>query len=186
MKTPYDTALRIAERRLDAVRTEMAKAAAQLRLIELEEDAASTAFSRETQIAGDDARMTTERYFVRARDHRAQLVALRAATNAELESLRQKAVAVYGERIALDTAIARHREEAERAAAAAEQSAMDDLTGGRYRHPRRRPAPKPAPGTAMDIIPLIAPNPGGAHVDGWKVAAGSHRHPGSVPGPTVQ
>lgn len=140
MKTPFDTALRIAERRLDAVRTEMAKAAAQLRMIELEEDAAAIALQRECLFACDDARMTTEHYFVRARDHRTKLVAIRESTHAELETLRRQAVAYYGERIAIDTAIARHIEDAERAASAAEQAEMDDLAGGRYRRPRRRVA----------------------------------------------
>ena len=138
MKTPYDTAQRIAERRLDAVRAEMAKAAAQLRLIELEEDNAAAALQRETLLACDDARMTTERYFVQAREYRSRLIAMRAATHAELESLRHKAVAFYGERIAIDTAVSSYREEAERAAASAEQAALDDLTGGRHRRPTRR------------------------------------------------
>lgn len=136
MKTPYDTALRVAERRLDKVRAEMAKVAALLRVLQAEEDAAALSLERECVLAVDDPRLTTERYFVRARDRRMHLAGRRAATQAQLEALRAKAVAHYAERIAIDTAIARHCDEAERAAAAAEQAEIDDLTGACYRRPR--------------------------------------------------
>lgn len=138
MKTPYDTALRVADRRLDAVRAEMAKVAGQLRVIEIEEDAAAAALQRECLLAVNDPRLTTERYFIRARDYRAQLLTIRNNTHAHLEDLRRKAVVHYADRIAIDTAMARHREELESSAAAAEQAEADDLTGGRYRRPARR------------------------------------------------
>lgn len=144
MKTPYDTARRIAERRLDAVRAEMAKVAGYLRTLETQEDAAAIALQRECLLAVDDPRLTTERYFVRARDHRTQLIALRGAASGQLEALRTKAVAHYAERIAIDTAIARHCAETDRAAAAAEQAAIDDLTAGRFRRHRSKPMPSAA------------------------------------------
>lgn len=141
MKTPYDAALRVADKRLDKVRAEMARVASQLHILEREGDAAANALARECLLAMDDPQLTTERYFAHARDRRTQLMAMRDGVHARLEALRDKAVAHYAERIAIDTAIAQHRAEAERAAAAVEQAAIDDLTGSRYhRQPSRTPS----------------------------------------------
>lgn len=153
MKTPYDTARRVAERRLDSVRADMTQATGQLRVIEQEEEAAAAMVQREKRLAVDDPHITAERYFSNARDRRTQLVAMREATRAHLETLRRKAVARYAECIAIDTAIARHCDETERGAAAIEQAASDDLTGARHRRPRRRMAPA----TPVPSTPAVSP-----------------------------
>jgi len=138
MKTPYDTAIRVAERRLDKVRAAIGKAVDELGQLERAGDEAEAMLHRECLLAAGDHRLSTEFFFTRARDRRARLAADRETAHARLERLRREAVACYGERQAVETAAARHREDAERAAAAAEQAAIDDLSAAR--RPRRRVA----------------------------------------------
>jgi len=136
MKNSYDTAVRIAERRLDKVRAAIGKAVDELGQIERAQDEAEAALTRECLLAAGDHRLSTEFFFIRARDQRVRLMADREMAHARLEQLRQEAVACYGERQAVETAAQRHRDEAERSAAAAEQAAIDDLSAAR--RPRRR------------------------------------------------
>lgn len=140
MTTPYDTAMRVSERRLDRIRTAIAQAVEQLERIGAEHVAAETALIREGSLAAHDHRLATDRYFREKRDHRARLGDARADAHARLEALRREAAERFGERAALDTAVVRYRDEAARAAAAVEQAATDDLTGARHCHPRRRAA----------------------------------------------
>lgn len=140
MTTPYDGAMRVSERRLDRVQTAIAAAVDQLERIGAEHDAAGAALIREGSLAAGDHRLTTDRYFRETRDRRARLGDDRMGARARLEALRREAAERYGERAALDTAVARYRDEAARAAAAVEQAASDDLAGARHRRPRRRTA----------------------------------------------
>jgi len=79
---------------------------------------------------------------MRARDQRAQLATAHRAADERVEVLRTRAIECYGARTAIGNAAARYREEAERAAAAAEQAALDDIAASRLvRMRRRRPMP---------------------------------------------
>jgi hypothetical protein len=131
MTTPYDTALRVVERKLDAVRAAIGLAIDELERIETAHIAIENAMMREGLVASDEPRLTTDRYFVRARDHRRQLGEHRAAAHLYLESLRRKAVEVYGSRTAIEGAVGAHREAEARSLAAAEQAMLDDLTAAR-------------------------------------------------------
>ncbi len=138
--TPYDAALRIAERKLDAVRTAIGLIVAELERIEHARIAIETSLTREAELASRDHRLTTEHFFVHARDQHQQLVGARAAAHLQLEALRRKAVADYGAQVALEGAAAEFREAADRARDAAEQSALDDRIGARHAARRRASA----------------------------------------------
>ncbi|MBJ6122078.1 hypothetical protein [Sphingomonas mollis] len=138
MKTPYDAPLRVAERELDAVRTDIGKALDELQRVEQALVAIDAALAREAVVAAADTRMVAERYFARARDQRSQLGTARVTAQGRLEALRAKAVECYGSRKAIESAATRYRIEAEHAAVAAEQSALDDMVAAR--RIRRRPA----------------------------------------------
>ena len=130
--TPYDTALRIAERRLDAVRTAIGAIVAELERIEQARIAIECAVMRESAIVAHDHRLGTEPFFARARDQQLSLAAARAAAHVQLEALRRKAVEHYGAQMALDGAVATFHAEAARARDAAEQAVLDDRTGARH------------------------------------------------------
>ena len=131
MTTPYDAAMRAAERRLDKVRRAIGKAIEGLSALEQAEDRAEATLRRECLLASDDHRLTTEFFFVRARDQRARLATQRAAAHAQLDELRRRAVACYGEQRVLVDAQARFHDDATRAEDAAQQAAIDDLIGAR-------------------------------------------------------
>jgi len=141
MKTPYDAPLRVAERELDEVRTAIGAALDELRQIE---DAAASlrdTMARERAAVAGDSSLAAERFFVRARERRAQLATACEAANERVETLRERAIECYGARTAIGNAAARYRQEAERAAAAAEQAALDDIAASRLVRLRRRRRP---------------------------------------------
>ncbi len=130
--TPYDTALRLAERRVEKVRVAIGDAVRDLQRIEAQHIAAEQALHAEGMMAIDNPRLTTQHFFVRARNHRRQLGLERGATHARLEELRHQAVEAYGALSAMEGAVVRHHEAADHAAAAVDQAASDDLTNARY------------------------------------------------------
>jgi flagellar export protein FliJ len=141
MKTPYDAPLRVAERELDDVRTAIGAALGEVRQIEDAAVALGEAMVREAAAVAGDRSLAAERYFARAREQRAQLAVAREQAQARVETLRERAIECYGARTAIGNAAARYRAEAERAAAAAEQAALDDIAASRLvRMRRRRPA----------------------------------------------
>lgn len=139
MKTPYDAALRVADRRLERVRVAIGRAVGELARAQAAQDHGARVLRRECLLAADDWRLTTEHYFLRARDEHARLTAERDASRARLEDLRRKAVVCYGERAAIDEAVSRHHAEAAQAEAAAEQATLDDLSAARLARRRHRP-----------------------------------------------
>jgi flagellar biosynthesis chaperone FliJ len=146
MKTPYDAPLRVAERELDDVRTAIGVALGELRDIEDATAALHDTMAREAAAAAGDRSLASERFFLRAREQRAQLAVAHHAADQRVEALRARAIECYGTRTAIGNAAARYREEAERAAAAAEQAALDDIAAARLvRSQRRRPMPVPLP-----------------------------------------
>jgi flagellar biosynthesis chaperone FliJ len=135
MTTPFDAALRIAERELDEVRTAIGVVVEELDRIAMMQEAADTALTRESTIAGGDPRLTSDRFFARAREIREELKQQRAARQLQLDELRAKAVEHYGQHTAVSDAVARFRSDAELEIARAEQAANDDIAASRM--PRR-------------------------------------------------
>lgn len=136
--TPYDAALRVAERRLDAVRSAIGVVVGELERIEQSRLAIEAALLRESALAASDHRLTTALFFVRAREQHLGLVAARTAAHVQLEALRRKAVNHYGSQIALAGAASQFHAAAERARDSADQAALDDRTGARHAVRMRR------------------------------------------------
>ena len=138
MKTPYDAALRVADRELDEVRAAIGAALENVQRIE---DAAATlaeTMVREKAAVAGDRSLAAERFFTRARDQRTQLAAAHGVAQQHLETLRERAVECYGTRTAIEGAAVQYRHDAERMAAAAEQAALDDIAASRLVRMRRR------------------------------------------------
>ena len=132
MTTPYDTALRLAERKVERVRRAIGDAVLDLQRIEAQHIAADKTLEQESRLAIDEPRLTTQHFFLRARDHRARLTIERAETHARLEVLRRRAVECYGSLSAVEGAVSQHRDAADRAAAAIEQRTIDEVTSARF------------------------------------------------------
>ncbi|HEU0065920.1 MAG TPA: hypothetical protein VFQ57_01630, partial [Sphingomonas sp.] len=67
MTTPYDTALRVAQRKLDDVRAAIGAAVQVLDRIEQADDALAAAITREKTLSSDTPRIIADRYFAHAR-----------------------------------------------------------------------------------------------------------------------
>ncbi|HEX8484293.1 hypothetical protein [Sphingomonas sp.] len=147
MTTPYDTALRIAERRLDQLRARIGQAVDDLQRTEAAHSNNDAVLARESMVAAGDPRLTSDSFFRQTRERRERLAAERVQAQDRLEELRLKAIEQYGSRTAVETAAAGYRADAERSAAAADQSAIDDLIGAlaarRARTQRRSTAGSP-------------------------------------------
>lgn len=134
--TPFDTALRVQRREVDAVKVSIS--------VEIE-----TITTLNSQAYAHDLRMREERALAatvpiasdawrlrmkaeRARlDHQAQLA------NVRLTTLRAQAVEAYGTMRAIEGAADRFKDEAERVAAGAEQAMIDDIAAAKLVIARR-------------------------------------------------
>ena len=129
--TPFDTALRVQRREVDAVKVS----------ISVEVERITTL---ETQTRVHDARMREERalayampfatdaWTARMKAERARLDEAAYLAQARLGRLRAQAVEAYGTMRAIEGAAERYEDEAEREIAVAEQSAIDDIAAARF------------------------------------------------------
>jgi hypothetical protein len=135
--TPFDTALRVQRRQVDAMKVSIS--------VEIENISTLT-----TQSQAHDIRMREERALAtlvpiasdawtlrmkaeRARlDHQARLAQMR------LLQLRAQAVEAYGTMRAIEGAADRFNDEAERIAAGAEQASIDDIAAAKLVRARRK------------------------------------------------
>lgn len=132
MTTPYDTALRLAERKVERIRRAIGDAVLDLQRIDAQHIAAERTLEEESLLAISEPTLTTQHYFLRARDHRERLLVEREETHARLEGLRRRAVECYGSLNAVESAVTRYRDAADQAAAAIEQRAIDEVTAARF------------------------------------------------------
>lgn len=132
MTTPYDTALRLAERKVERVRRAIGDAVLDLARIDAQHVAAEQTLRQEGLLAISEPTLTTQHYFLRARDHRERLMVEREETHARLEALRRRAVECYGSLSAVEGAVSRYRDAADQAAAAVEQRAINEVTAARF------------------------------------------------------
>lgn len=129
--TPFDTALRVQRREVDAVKVSIS--------VEVERIT-----NLETQTRSHDARMLQERLLAYALPFdsdawnarmKAERIRLDEAANlaqARLGRLRAQAVEAYGTMRAIEGAAERYEDEAERTLALAEQGAIDDIAAARF------------------------------------------------------
>lgn len=132
MRTPYDTALRVMGREIDALRSAIGGAVVQLGAVEAMHDGLSAAIAREAALAAGDWRLVTDGYRLRAWAERERLAAERRAAQARLDTLRRKAAELYGSLRTVEGAAETFRSDADRAVVAAEQAASDDVAGARF------------------------------------------------------
>lgn len=132
MNTPFDAALRLRQREIDAMRVSISVQINQLMVIEETRESVDQSVAREVEIAASNWGSSAHAFMARMRTQRERLLRERAAVDARLTSLRAQAATAYGALRAVEGAAARFRAEANRVAAVAEQSRADDFSAARF------------------------------------------------------
>jgi hypothetical protein len=129
--TPFDTALRVQRREVDAVKVSISVEVE--RITTLESQARShDAAVREERALAYSMPFATDAWSARMKAERIRLDEAAYLAQARLGRLRAKAVEAYGTMRAIEGAAERHTDEAERTIALAEQSAIDDIAAARF------------------------------------------------------
>lgn len=129
--TPYDTALRVQRREVDALRLSISVEAARLTTIEAERLDIEQSGRQERAVAAT-LPFTTDAWERRMRADRARLDQEVAHAVANLAMLRAKASAAYGTVRAIEIAAEGYSDQQARAAASAEQASADDLAAAAF------------------------------------------------------
>lgn len=137
MKTPYDTALRMQQRDVDAAKVAIAAAAERVAALEQEADALAER-AREERVLAHALPFDSDLWLARAKHQQARVAAEAEAARGRLAQLREQAQEAFGRLRAIETAAQRYRDEQARALEAAEQAAIDDIAAARFLHDRKR------------------------------------------------
>jgi flagellar biosynthesis chaperone FliJ len=132
MKTPYDAALRLRQREIDAMRVSITAEVDRMTMLAGHRDKIDTSVRNEIEVAGGQHVFSAHAFVARMRAEREMVCNERTASDARLNVLRAQAVDAYGSLSALDSAADRHRTEMLRTAAIAEQSQIDDFSAARF------------------------------------------------------
>lgn len=142
MQTPFDPALRIQQRALDAIRISLlAETARELALAD-QRNALDSELDRETAIAAMDWQVGAHPYAQRVRARRIALEKDRSAVDGRLQRLRGAAMEACGQMLAITEAAANFATDLRRRETASDQAHIDDLNGAR-RHGRHHSGHRP-------------------------------------------
>jgi hypothetical protein len=135
--TPFDTALRVQRREVDAVKVSIGA--------EIERIADLDQRTRQHDVTLRDERalaytmpFATDAWTARMKAERVRLSEASRVAETRLSQLREQAVEAYGTMRAIEGAADRFKDEAERQLALAEQGRIDDLAAARFIAARRK------------------------------------------------
>lgn len=131
MQTPFDSALRIQQRAMDAIRLSLLVETARDQALADERDALNTDFERESAIAAINWQVGVHPYGQRVRARRAGIENDRRAVDGRLDRLRGAAMEACSQMVAITEAAAGFASDRARREGAAEQARADDLNGSR-------------------------------------------------------
>jgi hypothetical protein len=141
--TPFDTALRVHRREVDAVKVSISVEVERITTLEAQ-TRAHDATLREERALACALPFASDAWTARMKAQRARLDEAAYLAQARLVRLRDKAIEAYGTMRAIEGAAERYENEAERTIELAEQSAIDDIAAARFLRARaiskRRPA----------------------------------------------
>ena len=126
MKTPYDAAMRVQRREIDAMSVAINVQVNLLNQIDQAREEVRTSIIREADVAAADLSMSSHAYMERVRAEQVRLARDSAMQGARLDQLRTKAASAYGAFRAIEVAAEGFVEAATRSSANAEQAAIDD------------------------------------------------------------
>lgn len=136
MITPYDAALRLRQREMDAVRLSISVEVNQIVVLDRHCDTIDRTVRQEMTVARGDPMLSAHAFASRMRAQREALGRDRSASDGRLAALRAQAADAYGAVRAIEGAALRHREDAARLTAIAEQSQMDDFSAAGFSRAR--------------------------------------------------
>lgn len=137
MKTPYDAAMRVQRREIDATSVAINVQVNLLNQIDRAREEVRTSIIREADVAAADLSISSHAYMERIRAEQARLNRDGAAQGARLEQLRTKAATAYGAYRAIEVAAEGFVEAASRRTANAEQAGLDDSAAVAFLKARR-------------------------------------------------
>ncbi|NIJ20849.1 hypothetical protein FHS95_002541 [Sphingomonas naasensis] len=129
--TPFDTALRVQRREVDAVKVSISVEVERITTLETQ-TRAHDATMREERALAYAMPFATDAWRARMKAERARLDEAAFLAQARLGRLRAQAVEAYGTMRAIEGAAGRYEDEAERVEALAEQNAIDDIAAARF------------------------------------------------------
>ena len=131
MQTPFDPALRIQQRALDAIRISLLAETACEQALADERNALDADFERESAIASMNWQIGAHPYGQRVRARRVALDKDCRAVDGRLQRLRGAAMEACGQMLAITEAASGFASVFQRREAAADQAHVDDLNGAR-------------------------------------------------------
>jgi hypothetical protein len=129
--TPFDTALRVQRREVDAVKVSISVEVERINTLETQTRTLDATVKQERALAYAMP-FATDAWSARMKAERARLDEAAYLAQARLGRLRAKAVEAYGTMRAIEGAAERFEDEAERTVALAEQNAIDDIAAARF------------------------------------------------------
>lgn len=144
MRTPFDAALRIQQREVDAIRIEVSVAAEAVISVEQAKLALEDRVRRERDTRTEIWLPHADRWTSHMRHQHERLAQDRLRAESLLEQLRARAAEAYGSMRAIESAAERHRAEQLRESEAAEQAEADDISAVRFLALRRQRASRDA------------------------------------------
>lgn len=135
--SPYDTALRVQRREVDAVKVSISVEVERITTLETQGRQHDATVRNERALAYSMP-FATDAWTLRMKAERARIEESAHLAQARLGRLREQAVEAYGTMRAIEGAAERFETEAERVAALAEQGAIDDMAAARFLRAQRR------------------------------------------------
>lgn len=137
MKTPYDSALRVQKRAIDAIRVSLHLELARELAVEVESSALALNMREEATVAALDWQVLAHPYVARQRAERSRLDDDRRRIDISLNSLRGAAMEACGQMQAMAGAATAFATDCMHREASAEQAQSDDFAGARISNYRR-------------------------------------------------
>lgn len=129
--TPFDTALRVQRREVDAVKVSISVEVERITTLETQARAHEDTVRQERALAYG-LPFASDAWTARMKAERARLDEAAYLAQARLGKLRAQALEAYGTMRAIEGAAERHSDEAERVLSLAEQGAIDDIAAARF------------------------------------------------------
>jgi hypothetical protein len=134
--TPFDTALRVQRREVDSVKVSISETITTITTITHQANAHDQRMREERALAATIP-VASDAWRLRMKAERARLDQQAQLAQVRLTHLRAQAVEAYGTMRAIEGAADRFKDEAERVAAGAEQSMIDDIAASKLVIARR-------------------------------------------------
>jgi len=134
--TPFDTALRVQRREVDAVKVSISIEVERITTLEAQSRAHAER-AREERALATSLPFASDAWTARMKYEQIRINEAAYLAQARLGQLRAQAVEAYGTMRAIEGAAERFQDEADRTAATVEQTGIDDIAAARFLRARR-------------------------------------------------